>query len=111
MIEIGGGNRPRAALVQGRAKTFSDGQTFIDGQISMGRYRGASLIRNSGGLAPYSRTMPRALWQSLGGWAVSYGRGTPVLSLLEKVKTSEANTVVLRTISTLDVLATGVPRS
>ena len=31
------------------------------------RYRGTSLIRNSGRLGPYSRTMPRALWQSLGG--------------------------------------------
>ena len=27
-------------------------------------YRGTSLMRNSGSLGPYSRTMPRALWQS-----------------------------------------------
>ena len=27
-------------------------------------YRGTSLIRNSGRLGPYSRTIPRALWQS-----------------------------------------------
>ena len=26
------------------------------------------LIKNSGRLGPYSRTMPRAPWQSLGGW-------------------------------------------
>ena len=30
-------------------------------------YRGTSLIRNSPSLGPYSRTMPRALWWSLGG--------------------------------------------
>ena len=30
-------------------------------------YRGTSLIRNSGRLEPYSRNMPRALWQSQGG--------------------------------------------
>ena len=29
--------------------------------------RGTSLIRNSAPLAPYDRTMPRALWWSLGG--------------------------------------------
>ena len=31
------------------------------------RYRGTSLIRNHAPLGPYSRTMPRALWWSLGG--------------------------------------------
>ena len=31
------------------------------------RYRGASLIRNSPPLGPYSRTKPRALWWSWGG--------------------------------------------
>ena len=30
-------------------------------------YRETSLIRNSAPLGPYSRTMPRALWWSLGG--------------------------------------------
>ena len=30
-------------------------------------YRGTSLVRNSAPLAPYSRTMPRALWWSQGG--------------------------------------------
>ena len=29
-------------------------------------------------LGPYSRTMPRALWWSQGGGALSYERGTPV---------------------------------
>jgi len=29
-------------------------------------YRVTSLIRNSAPLGPYSRTMPRALWWSLG---------------------------------------------
>jgi hypothetical protein len=29
--------------------------------------RGTSLMRNSAPLEPYSRTMPRALWQSWGG--------------------------------------------
>ena len=37
-----------------------------------GGYRGTSLIRNRPPLGPYSRTMPRALWKSLGGGAVSY---------------------------------------
>ena len=34
-------------------------------------YRGTSLIRNSGPLGPYSRTLPRALWWSYRGGAVS----------------------------------------
>jgi len=33
----------------------------------VGSYRGTSLIRNSAPLAPYIRTMPRALWWSQGG--------------------------------------------
>jgi len=36
-----------------------------------------SLIRNSGRLGPYRRTIPRVLWWSWGGGAVSYERGTP----------------------------------
>jgi len=41
-------------------------------------YRGTSLIRKRLLLGPYSRHMPRALWWSLGGGAVSHERGTPV---------------------------------
>ena len=32
-------------------------------------YRGASLIRNSAPIGPFSRAMPRALRWSWGGWA------------------------------------------
>ena len=42
------------------------------------RYRGTSLIRNNPLLGPCSRTMPRTLWWSYGGGAVSYERGAPV---------------------------------
>ena len=31
-------------------------------------YRGTSLIRNRHPVGPYSRTMPRLLWWSWGGW-------------------------------------------
>ena len=42
--------------------------------------RGTSLIRNIPPVGPYSRTIPRIPWQPwLGGWAVSYERGTPVI--------------------------------
>ena len=41
-------------------------------------YRGTLFIRNTPLLGTYSRTMPRALWWSLGGGAISYERGTPV---------------------------------
>jgi len=44
-------------------------------------YRGASLIRNSATLGPYSTTMPRAL----GGGAIFWERGTPVLHLLQRI--------------------------
>jgi hypothetical protein len=47
----------------------------LDGRCRSGRFRGTSLIRNSLPLGPYSRTMHRAL----GGGAVSYERGSPVL--------------------------------
>jgi len=40
--------------------------------------RSTSLKRNTPLLGPYSRTMPRVLWRSWGGGAVSYERGTPV---------------------------------
>ena len=43
-------------------------------------YRGTLQIKNSAPPGPYSRTMPRALWWSYGGGAVSYERGTPVLA-------------------------------
>ena len=56
----------------------SGGVGFYDPllEINFGRvltfgYRGSSLIRNSGRLGPFSRTMPRPLW------AVSFERGTP----------------------------------
>ena len=32
--------------------------------LRVGGHRDTSLIRKSGRLGPYSRTMPRALWQS-----------------------------------------------
>jgi len=41
-------------------------------------YRGTPLIRNRHLVGPCSRTMPRLLWRSQGGGAVSYERGTPV---------------------------------
>ena len=40
-------------------------------------YMGTSLIRKHTPLGPYRRPMPRVL----GGWAFSYGRGTPVTAL------------------------------
>ena len=33
---------------------------------------------NSANLGPFSRNMPKALWWSLGGGAISHERGTPV---------------------------------
>ena len=51
---------PRAAAVQRRL------------------YRCTSPIRNSAPLGPYSSTMLRVLGGSLGAWACSDGRGTPV---------------------------------
>ena len=45
-------------------------------------YRGTSLIRNTPLLGPYSRTVPRVLWWSKGGGAVSYKRGTPTSAFL-----------------------------
>ena len=45
-------------------------------------YRGTSLIKNSGRPGPYRRTMPMAV---LGGWAVSYERGTPVVPGVDAV--------------------------
>jgi len=42
-------------------------------------YRGTSLKRKRTPLVPYRRPMPRVLGGSWGGWAFSYGRGTPVL--------------------------------
>ena len=38
------------------------------------RYRDSSLIRNSASLGPYRRTMPRALWWSLGGGPFVMGK-------------------------------------
>ena len=50
-------------------------------------YRDISLIRRRLPLGPYSRLMPRALWEvlgghkALGGWALSHERGTPVYAM------------------------------
>ena len=45
--------------------------------------RGTSLIRNSAPVGPYRRTMPRLLWRSWGGAAVSYERGTLQVGVLK----------------------------
>ena len=48
-------------------------------------YRGTSLIRNTPLLGPYRRSIPRVLWWSSGGGAVSYERGTPeVMRLVDR---------------------------
>ena len=54
-------------------------------------YRDISLIRRRLPLGPYSRLMPRALWEVLGGWALSHERRTPVYirGLVPNVKHSE----------------------
>ena len=41
-------------------------------------YRGTSLVRKRRHLGPYRRPMPGVLGGGLGGWAFTYGRGTPV---------------------------------
>ena len=46
------------------APTFRGGSDPLFGISGVYMYRGTSLIRNSSPLAPYSRTMPRALWRS-----------------------------------------------
>jgi len=60
-----------------RVHTTSLG-ALISHRIGGGAYRGTSLIRKRHPVGPYSRTMPRLLWRSWGGGAVSYQRGTPV---------------------------------
>jgi len=47
-------------------------------RVLLKAYRGTSLIRKRNPLGPYSTPVPRALWCSQGGGAVSYERGTPV---------------------------------
>ena len=42
-------------------------------------YRGTSLIRDRTSLEPYSRTMPRDIWWSWRGGALSYEQGTPAV--------------------------------
>ena len=42
-------------------------QVITEPDCKDAEHRGTSLIRNSTPLRPYSRTMPRALWWSLGG--------------------------------------------
>ena len=49
---------------------MSEGPLYIPTQKSVSSYRGTSLTRNSASIEPYSRTMPRALWRSLGGGRV-----------------------------------------
>ena len=56
-------------------------------RMCAGRYRVTSLIRNTPLLGLYSRTIPRVLWWSWGGGAVSYERGTPVLPVVPNVAT------------------------
>ena len=48
-----------------------------------GGYRGTSLISDCPSPGPYSRPMPRPLWWSLEGGAVSYERGTPVSPVMD----------------------------
>ena len=48
------------------------------GECGAVHYRGTTLIRNPPLLGPYSRTIPRVLWWSLGMAAVSHERGSPV---------------------------------
>ena len=48
-----------------------------DGNVDE-RYRDTSLMKNTPLLGPYRRTIPRVLWWSLGGAAVSYERSTSV---------------------------------
>ena len=62
--------------------------------------RGASLIRNRACLGTYSRTMPRALWWSLGGGS-SHERGTPVLQNATSCSVAANFTVVCKLESVL----------
>ena len=59
--------------------TNSAVQLLPDARFKLGCcYRGTSLIRIRLPLGPYRRPMPRVLGGGYGGWAFSYGRGTPV---------------------------------
>ena len=46
--------------------------SFVSPAMSLRGYSGTSLVRNRAPLGPYSRTVPRAIWWSEGGGAVSY---------------------------------------
>ena len=59
------------------------------------RYRGTSLIGNTPLLGPCSRTIPRVIWWSYGGVAVSYERGTPAGDDLRRMQ-REAATQLMR---------------
>jgi len=49
--------------------------------------QGYLITRKRNPLGPCRRPIPRVLGGVLGGWAVSYGRGTPVQGLLAKKET------------------------
>ena len=70
--------------------------------------RGTSLIRNSAPLGLHSRTMPRTLWWSWVGGAVSYERGTPVPARWSTTLSSEANlphTIIFRALRGENLIA------
>ena len=47
-------------------------------------YRGTPLIKTNPPVGPYSRPMPRALWDAR-RWAISYERGTPAGCRLQRL--------------------------
>ena len=65
-----------------------------------GAYMGTSLIRKCTPLGPYCRTMPGALWGSLGGLAFYYVRGTPELIL---------NTITPQGVGAVGLVSEGMP--
>ena len=54
-------------------------------------YKGTSLTIKRTPLGPYRRPVPRVLGGFLGGWAVSYERGTPVLITLNVSQIQQLN--------------------
>ena len=69
---------PPSFSLRGEFTSLQGQIASLQGQIrGVGSYRGTWPTRNSVLLGPYSRTMPRALWWSQGGVAVSYEQGTP----------------------------------
>ena len=53
----------RRLVRRGRAHSARVKRRVVVGVEQGEVYRGTSFIRNSGRLGPYSRTMPRVLWQ------------------------------------------------